>query len=83
LAHVEKRLLEENERVLHYLDSGTRFEFIANFYFYSQIRCAVSYLHVNNLTYILQVDLDSYRRKTVDFGAFGEHPVQRPGKLAG
>jgi cullin-4 len=28
LAHVEKRLLEENERVLHYLDSGTRFEFI-------------------------------------------------------
>jgi hypothetical protein len=54
----------------------------ANFYFYSQTR-AVSYLHVNNSTYILQVDLDSYRRKTVDFGAFGEHPVQRPGKLAG
>ena len=24
LLHVEKRLQEENERVLHYLDSGTR-----------------------------------------------------------
>jgi len=24
LAHVDKRLAEENERVLHYLDPGTR-----------------------------------------------------------
>jgi len=27
LAHVEKRFQEENERVLHYLDSGTRYYF--------------------------------------------------------
>lgn len=25
LTHVDKRLMEENERVLHYLDGGTRY----------------------------------------------------------
>ena len=27
LTHVEKRLQEENDRVLHYLDSGTKYVF--------------------------------------------------------
>lgn len=30
LAHVDKRIMEENERVLHYLDSSTRYQLIYN-----------------------------------------------------
>jgi cullin-4 len=32
LAHVDKRINEENERVLHYLDTATRYFLINHFY---------------------------------------------------
>ncbi|XP_017785971.1 PREDICTED: cullin-4A isoform X2 [Nicrophorus vespilloides] len=49
LSHVDKRILEENERVLHYLDSGTKYQLIHN------IEKQLLSEHVNN---ILQKGLD-------------------------
>lgn len=50
LAHVDKRIMEENERVLHYLDSTTKYQLIYN------VEKQLINEHVTN---ILQKGLDS------------------------